>query len=54
MALLRHFGLESLTQEHLVDGVHDPGNLHSIEDFIHTHFDNLELWFEGTNEVRYS
>jgi len=52
MSILRDFGLESLTQELLAtDGAHDLGNLLSLASDVHAHFDNLELWFEGTDEV---
>jgi len=54
MAVLSHFGLEGLVDEFLAaNGVHNLGNLLSLEPNIHTKFDNLNLWFEGTAEVRY-
>ena len=52
MSILRHFGLESLARELLAaDGVHDLGNLLSLSPHVHTHFDNLELWFESTDKA---
>jgi len=50
MTVLKDFGLGSLTQKLLaIDGVHDLGNLLSLASDVHAHFDNLELWFEGTD-----
>ena len=55
MAILSHFGLNSLVSELLAkDGVHDTGNLLSLESNIHSMFDKLNLWFEGTDEVCHS
>jgi hypothetical protein len=55
MTILEYFGLESLVKELLAaDGVHNLGNLLSLQSNIHTYFDNLDLWFEGTDVVRYS
>ena len=55
MAILSHFGLESIVDELLAtDGVHDIGNLLSLESNVYDRFDNLELWFEATDEVRHS
>ena len=52
ISVLKDFGLGSLPQELLeTNGVHDLGNLLSLETNVHTHFDRLNLWFEGTNEV---
>ena len=52
MAVLSHFGLQNLVSDLLAeDGVHDTGNLLSLEPNIHSMFDSLELWFEGTDEV---
>ncbi|KAF9654326.1 hypothetical protein BDM02DRAFT_3106658 [Thelephora ganbajun] len=51
MSILRDFGLESHAQELLApDGVHNLGNLLSLAQEVHTYFDNLDLWFEGTDE----
>ena len=55
MAVLSHFGLENLVSDLLAkDGVHDTGNLLSLEPNIHIRFDRLNLWFEGTEEVCHS
>jgi len=55
MSILRHFGLENIADELLADdGVHNLGNLLSLGTDVHDRFDNLELWFEGTDEVHYS
>ena len=55
MAILSHFGLENLVSDLLAkDGVHDTGNLLSLEPNIHTLFDHLELWFDGTDKVCHS
>ena len=55
MSVLEHFGLENLVLDLLAkDGVHDTGNLLSLEPNIHSMFDNLELWFEGTDRVCHS
>ena len=55
MAILSHFGLGSIVDELLpTNGVHDIGNLLSLEINVHDRFDNLELWFEATDEVRHS
>ena len=52
MAILKDFGLSSLAEELLVaDGVHSLRNLLSLEHGFHLDFDNMDLWFEGTNEV---
>lgn len=55
MSILRDFGLENLAQELLAgDGVHSLGNFLLLGADVHSRFDCLELWFEGTGEVRYS
>ena len=43
IAILGHFGLESLVKEPMVDGVHNFGNLLSFDPNVQTKFDNLEL-----------
>jgi len=54
MAVLKSFGCENLVDELLAkNGVHNLGNLLSLTPDIHGFFDNLELWFEGTEEVRH-
>jgi hypothetical protein len=55
MTVLGHFGLGTLVDELLeADGNHNLGNIISLETNVHQYFEKLELWFEGTNEVRYS
>ena len=55
IAVLSHLGLESLVSELLAkDGVHDTGNLLSLELNIHDKFNRLNLWFEGTDKVCHS
>jgi hypothetical protein len=59
MAVLRDFGLGALGDEFLkANGVHNRvhnlGNLLSLGVEVHIYFDKLELWFEGTNQVRCS
>ena len=55
MTVLEHFGLENLVSELLAkDGVHDTGNLLSLELNIYHKFDKLILWFEGTDKVCHS
>ena len=54
MATLIHLGLGDLAEEFLgTDGIHDLGNMLSLEFTVHTRFNNLGLWFEGTQEVRH-
>ena len=54
VSVLRDIGLGNLPQDLLATGgVHDLGNLLSLASDVHAHFDNLELWFEGTDEVRH-
>lgn len=43
IAILGHFGLESLAKELMADGVHNFGNLLSFDPNVQTKFDNLEL-----------
>jgi len=48
---LRAFGLEHLTQDLLTEnGVHRLRNLLSLDSYCHVNFDNLNLWFEYTDE----
>ena len=55
MTIFSHFGLGSIVEELLVtNGVHNIGNLLPSESNVHYRFDNLELWFEATDEVRHS
>ena len=55
VAILRAIGLEDIAQKLLAeDGVHGLGNLLSLEPVTHSMFDDLDLWLEGTDEVRYS
>jgi hypothetical protein len=52
IAILRHFGLETLAQRLLEeDGVHSLGNLLSLAPEVYDLFDGLCLWFESTDEV---
>ena len=53
MSVLRGFRLESIARELFeVDGVHNPRNTLSSELDFCADFDGLNLWFEGTDEVR--
>ena len=53
MAILEHLGFESLANELLeAGGIHNLGNLLSLAQDAHAFFNKLELWFEGTDEVR--
>ena len=55
ISILSYFGLGSIVDELLAaHGVNDLGNLLSLESNIRDRFDNLDLWFEGTEEVRHS
>lgn len=54
VAILKHFGLTSLADEFLTDGVHDLGNLLSLQSEIRNKFDRLDLWFESADKVRHS
>jgi len=55
MSVLVCFGFTSIAGELLAEvGVHNLGNLLSLETEVPNKFDNLDLWFEGTDEVRYS
>jgi len=53
MAILRDLGLEELAGEFLEDGIHDPGNILSLEWGSYIGFTNFDVWFEGTQEVRH-
>jgi len=54
MGILKTFGLESLVDQLLAaNGVHNLRNLLSLRPEVHILFDNLSLWFEGTEEVRH-
>ena len=55
MSFLIDFGLDGLAHELLAtDGVHDLGNLLSLENGVYADFGRLNLWFECTDEVRHS
>lgn len=55
MIILRQFGLEGLAEAlEVVDGVHEIWNLLSLDPHLHSEFDRLDLWFEGTSKVRHS
>lgn len=52
MSILKSFGFKDLYERLLEkDGVHDLRNMLSLEHHCHDHFDNLRLWFEGTDKV---
>jgi len=53
ISVLKHFGLGSLADELLADGVHNLGNLLSLSADIHGEFYDLNLWFEATEVVCY-
>ena len=54
ITILKGFGLHDLIRTFLVqDGVHDLGNLISLDSYCRDYFDNLELWFETTDEVHH-
>jgi hypothetical protein len=46
MEILRQFGLD-------VGGIYEVQNVLSLRFDLHFNFGILELWFNGTNEVRY-
>ena len=53
-AILDSFGLKELTGKLLtVNGIHEPTNLLSLDPVCHHYFDDLNLWFEHTEEVRH-
>jgi hypothetical protein len=53
MAILENFGFESLVQDlKEVGGIHKTWNLVPLRPDLHISFGNLDLWFEGTSEVR--
>ena len=55
LGTLEQFGLGGLAEIlELVDGVHVIWNLLSLQRDLHSKFDNLDLWFEGTGRVRHS
>ena len=55
MSFLIDFGLGGLAHDSLAtEGVHNLGNLLSFENGVHADFGRLNLWFEGTDEVRHS
>jgi len=55
VSILKYFGLEDLAQEFLTEnGDHNLGNLLSLDYNPDRYFDGFRLWFEGTDEVRYS
>ena len=52
MAILKDFGFGSLAEGFLAkNGVHDLGNLLSLDHGIHLKFDKVNLWFDGAKEV---
>jgi len=52
MATLISIGLGDLAKETLgADGIHDLGNMLSLEFNLHVGFSDLCVWFEGTQEV---
>ena len=54
MSILDSFGLQNLTEKFLaVNGVHELTNLLSLDPTCHRYFDDLNLWFEPTEEVRH-
>lgn len=54
MAILKDFGLGSLVDGLIAaDGVHDLGNILSLSPDMHSHFDELSMWFEATDMVCY-
>ena len=54
MATLIHLGLGDFAEEFLgEDGIHDLGNMLSLESIVYIGFSDLDLWFEGTQEVRH-
>ena len=54
MATLIHLGLGDFAEEFLgEDGIHDLGNMLSLEFNFYVAFGSLALWFEGTQEVRH-
>ena len=54
IAFLKHFGLGSPADKLLAaDGVHHFANLLSLSSDMHSQFDELNLWFEATDEVYY-
>jgi hypothetical protein len=55
MAILKQFGLEHrFRAQEAVGGTHQVWNLLSLQRDLRQRFDDLELWFEGHNEVRHS
>jgi len=55
MDILIDLGLGDLAGEFLgADGIHDLGNMLSLEYTSYIGFSSLNLWFEGTQEVRHS
>ena len=52
MATLIHLGLGDRAEEFLgEDGIHDLGNMLSLDFNVCIRFSNLGLWFEDTQEV---
>jgi len=55
LSTLKQFGIEDLaTALQAVDGAHEIWNLLSLEHNLHSKFDSLDLWFEGTDKVCHS
>lgn len=55
MAILEHFGFPKFTEVFKrPGGVHQVWNILSLEPNLHFDFDNLNLWFEHTDQVRCS
>ena len=54
MSILDAFGLKDLTEKFLAaNGVHELTNLLSLDPICHRYFDDLNLWFEHTEDVRH-
>ena len=54
LSILETFGLNDLTEKFLAaNGVHELTNLLSLDPICHRYFDDLNLWFENTEEVRH-
>ena len=55
LTVMRQFGLGRLVDAvTAANGVHEIWNILSLEKNLHSKFDDLDLWFEGTSEVRHS
>jgi hypothetical protein len=55
MTVLEKFGFESLVQDlEEIGGINEVWNLVPLRPDVHNSFGGLDLWFEGTSEVRRS